>query len=532
MLKIEPTKQTRFILGNQVYEKLVSEDDLLHKINRHVDFSFVNDECRDLYCEDNGRPAKEPEMMVRAEIVQWLRVYSDREMRDAARYDVRVKWFLGIDICDAGFDFSLVSKFRSRLGVERHEMLFNKILEQIADKGFIPKNDISFTDATHVIANIAIPNTMKLIRQTNAKLLKLIEKSNKEIYEKVIGNFEDIAELVDTSSKKNNDYSLSTHQKKRNLEVLVRDTRQLVEVTEKLFGEKKESSHEVKESLDLLKKILDENIEESNGTTSEKKKKPTYRTPSAVDPDARHGAKSKTKKFTGYKGHFIENSNEIITAVDVTAGNVPDEDATLDLLKKQKEGIGIMPGKLGGDKKYGDGKTRKGILEEYNVEIIAPTKNKSGNNGLFTNDRFTYDSEKDSVTCPEGKTTHQHHINKKNGNKIFRFCGLCKDCPLKEKCTTNKTGRTININAYHEEYKRANEFKQTEEYKKVMSDRMKIERKQGEMKVHHGMDRARYWGLAKMKIQALLTATVVNIKRFVKLVEDGLREKISVSSVS
>lgn len=139
MLKIEPTKQTRFILGQQVYDQLVPEDDLLYKINKYVDFSFVNDECKDLYCEDNGRPAKEPEKMFRAEVVQWLRVYSDREMHDAARYDVRVKWFLGIDICDIGFDHSLLSKFRSRLGVERHEMIFNKILEQIAEKGFIPK---------------------------------------------------------------------------------------------------------------------------------------------------------------------------------------------------------------------------------------------------------------------------------------------------------------------------------------------------------------------------------------------------------
>ena len=532
MLKIEPTKQTRFILGQQVYEQLVPEDDFLYKLNQYADFSFVNEECKDLYCDDNGRPAKEPEKMFRAEVVQWLRAYSDREMQRAARYDILVKWFLGINIEDTGFNYSLLSKFRSRLGSERHEMIFNRILKQIAEKGFIPKNDISFTDATHVIANIAIPNTMKLIRQTNARLLRTIEKSDKEIYETVIGNFEDVKEIIDTSSKKNNDYNLSSQQKKRDLEVLVKDTYRLIEVTDILFSQKQSDYPKVKESIDFLKKILNENIEENDGTIVKKKKKPGDRTPSAVDSDARHGAKSKTKKFTGYKIHTIENSNEIITAVDATAGNVPDEDATDDLLKKQKEGIGIMPDKVGCDKKYGDGKTRKNIREEHGVEIVAPTKNKTNRTGLFSNDQFSYDKEKDSVTCPGGKTTYQYYTNKKNGDKNFRFCGLCKDCPLKDKCTTNKNGRTVNINAHHEEYKRAEEFNKTEEYKEIMSGRMKIERKQGEEKVHHGLDRARYWGLAKMKIQALLTATVVNLKRFVKLIEGELEAEVSVSSTS
>ena len=141
MLKIEPTKQTRFILGQQVYEQLVPEDDFLYKLNQYADFSFVNEECKDLYCDDNGRPAKEPEIMFRAEIVQYSRKYSDRAMERAARYDIMIKWFLGLDIWDICFDHSTLCTFRKRLGEGRHEKIFNKILEQIADKGFIPEND-------------------------------------------------------------------------------------------------------------------------------------------------------------------------------------------------------------------------------------------------------------------------------------------------------------------------------------------------------------------------------------------------------
>ena len=544
MLRIEKTKQTKFVFGPAAYEKLIDKDNILYKLNQYVDFSFVNEECKDLYCEDNGRPANEPEKMFRAETVQFFRNYSDRDMETAARYDILVKWFLGIDIDDTGFDYSTVSKFRARLGSERHEKIFNGLLGQIKCKGFIPDGGVSFTDATHMIANIAIPNTMKLIRQANAKLLRAIKKSDNGIHEKVTENFEKIDDLEDTSSKKNNDYGQSAQQKKRNFEGLVKDTYKLIHVTEALFAQKQDDHPEVKESLDLLKRILDENTEKTDGEEGEiiveKKEKPKDRTPSAVDPDARHGAKSKTKKFTGYKIHSVVNSNGIITGIDATEGNVPDEDATDDLLKKQKEGIGTTPDKLGSDKKYGDGKTRKKIRKNHGVEIVAPLKGKINRTGLFTNDQFRYDEEKNELTCPEGKTTNKYSVNE--GNKMFRFGRLCKNCPQRDKCTTSRTGRTVNINKYYGEYERAKEFNQTEEYKNIMSDRMMIERKQGEMKEHHSLKRALYWGLEKIKIQAILTAAVVNLKQFVKLLEDKssetsnregmLRVGVSVSSVS
>ncbi len=43
-------------------EELVPEDHLLRRINKAMDFSFIHDMCKDLYCPDNGRPAIEPEL--------------------------------------------------------------------------------------------------------------------------------------------------------------------------------------------------------------------------------------------------------------------------------------------------------------------------------------------------------------------------------------------------------------------------------------------------------------------------------------
>lgn len=47
-----------------------------------------------------------------------------------------------------------------------------------------------------------------------------------------------------------------------------------------------------------------------------------------------------------------------------------------------------------------------------------------------------------------------------------------------------------------------------------MRKRAQIEPKHAEMKRFHGLARAKYWGLPKVNIQAIITAIVVNVKRF------------------
>ena len=50
-----------------------------------------------------------------------------------------------------------------------------------------------------------------------------------------------------------------------------------------------------------------------------------------------------------------------------------------------------------------------------------------------------------------------------------------------------------------------------------MKQRAHIEPKQGEMKRYHGLERAKYWGLPKMNIQATISAIVVNVKRVITM---------------
>ena len=70
MLQKRQEKQQGMELA--IIGQLVPEDHLLRKIDRSVDFSFIQKLCEPLYCMDNGRPAIEPEMLFRMLFVGYL----------------------------------------------------------------------------------------------------------------------------------------------------------------------------------------------------------------------------------------------------------------------------------------------------------------------------------------------------------------------------------------------------------------------------------------------------------------------------
>ena len=107
--------QTKFLYSDEIYSKLIDANSLLERINKEFDFSFINEEVKDVYCEDNGRPSIPPVILYKATLVQRLKGLSDEEMERVAKYDIEIKHFLGIPIEDVSFDYSTLSVFRKRL---------------------------------------------------------------------------------------------------------------------------------------------------------------------------------------------------------------------------------------------------------------------------------------------------------------------------------------------------------------------------------------------------------------------------------
>ncbi len=202
--------------------------------------------------------------------------------------------------------------------------------------------------------------------------------------------------------------------------------------------------------------------------------------------------------------------NRTITSLLVTSAGVTDETFAIPLYEQQVS----KPSTLVGDGAFGTGKNRR-YFKQRKCTLVAPSQGQENPTKLFSKAMFTWDGK--TVTCPGGKTTDKYTINKRTKALVFRFKGRdCQNCPLKSQCTTGKY-RTITISHYQEEFDEAEKFNATPEYEVLMKKRPLIESKNSEIKHPHGLDRARYRGIDRMTIQALLTIIVVNLKNFIRL---------------
>ncbi|HSQ85297.1 MAG TPA: IS1182 family transposase [Desulfobacterales bacterium] len=500
MFSIPKIFQTTFIYGPDVYENLIPEDTILYKINQAIDFSFVNEACSDLYSLENGRPVTNtPERMFRSAIVQNLNDFSDRQMEHAARFDIITKWFIGIPIEDRSYDHSALGDFRDRLGEERWKELFFMILKQIEDAGLAKGNQS--VDATHVIANIAIPGTIGLIRQGIKALMEEIETVDAKLFEELGGK--------KTADKKEQLHTLKPEEKKTKLVEVVEEAIAIRDKAEKL------ESPLIKQKIEQLNQILNQNIEEEkNGKIQKKKEHVEDKLVSLVDKDARHGAKSDSKPFTGYKCNIMRSDDGFVTNIIGTAGNTYDGNVLVPLVDEKIENSSTPP-KIRGDTHYGSAENRY-QMSLRGITVVAPVIEDFNPTGLLSQDRFILDNT--GITCPAGNRTMISNYNKKEGTTTFYFKKeICSQCSLKDQCT-KQDGRTITIGKHHELVMEAKEYNKTQEFKDDMKERAHIEPKNAEMKRFHGMARAKYWGLQKVNVQFIITAIVVNVKRLANVI--------------
>jgi IS5 family transposase len=496
------------VFGPDIYTKLIPETHILYKVNKCVDFSFVNEACRNLYSQNQGRPVKNfPETMFRSAIVQYLMDYSDREMEQAARYHIVIKWFLGIPVEDTSYDHSALGDFRYRLGEEMWKKLFFMILKQIEDAGFAKGNQ--YVDATHVISNIAIPGTIGLIRQGIRALMEEIEKVDPRLYEEMGGK--------KAADKKEKVHTLKPEEKKKKLVEVVEEARTLRGKAEEL------ESPSIKQKIEQLNQILNENTEEKIGEIQKKEDHVKNKLVSLVDKDARHGAKSDKKTFTGYKANVMKSEDGFVTNIETTPGNTYDGDVLLPLVDEMTSN-GYKPEKVVGDTHYGSAENRFQMLQRK-ITLVAPLKEEFNPAGLFSQQKFNLDET--GISCPAGNRTMISNFSEKDGTKTFYFKKeICGQCVLKNKCTKQER-RTVTIGKHHELIVEAKEYNKTQNFKDDMKERSHIEPKHSEMKLLHGLVRARYWGLPKVNIQSIITSIAVNVKRLANVIFSGRCPKTS-----
>ena len=194
-----------------------------------------------------------------------------------------------------------------------------------------------------------------------------------------------------------------------------------------------------------------------------------------------------------------------------------DNQPLLDLVRWVRFRWQLNPKIAVGDTKYGTAINIAG-LEDDGIRAFLPTMNPSRSKKLYSLDRFTYDAERNIYVCPQGQELHCLGRSNTMGHWNYRADSkICNQCPVKSKCTTGKSGRSIARSYYQDYLDKVKTYVGTEAYKKALRKRQVwVEPLFGEGKQWHQMRYFRLRRLKKVNIESLIRAAGQNIKRLLK----------------
>jgi transposase len=135
--------------------ELVPKDHLLRKIDKAIDFSFIYEKVKELYCADNGRPAVDPVVLFKMLFIGYLfGIRSEQRLVREIEVNVAYRWFLGFTLTDKVPHASTFSQNRRRRFNESgvYQDIFDEIVLQAVKRKMVDGKTL-YTDSTHLKAS-------------------------------------------------------------------------------------------------------------------------------------------------------------------------------------------------------------------------------------------------------------------------------------------------------------------------------------------------------------------------------------------
>jgi transposase len=148
---------------------------------RDVLGSIYDDEDFSELFEVRGRPAITPWRLAPVTVMQFSEGLSDRQAAEAVRARIDWKYAFGLRLSDPGFDFSVLSEFRSRL-IEggKEELLLEKLLEECKKRGYLKMRGRQRTDSTHVLGALRVLSKWERTAETMRTALNALASVDPE----------------------------------------------------------------------------------------------------------------------------------------------------------------------------------------------------------------------------------------------------------------------------------------------------------------------------------------------------------------
>src|SRR5712691_7163837 len=410
-----------------------------------------------------GRPSLPATRMAAVLALQALHDYSDRETAEAARFDVRWKMAIGAPLDDKGFDPSSLVYWRNRIAKSARPHRVNDAVRKIVEEtGVLRGRRRRAVDSTILADAVATQDTVTQLVAAIRKVARVVPGAAGQVAAVCTGHD------YSKPGKPEIDWD-DPPAKDALVSALVNDANALVAALQD-----RDLDEQAASALALLALVAGQDVEPAEGSDGTDgrwriaRKVAEDRVISTVDPDARHTRKSPGARRDGYRAHVAadpetgiitdekltraagaENSDPAVAeeflAAETTgddsrrAGAAPEATRSCDSSAGGSGGGGGGEEPLAwyGDSAYGTGDLRGAICDAGHQAVIKPRPLRPPVEGGFTAGDFTVSEEQGTVTCPAG------HAVPLSRTRVATFGVLCRDCPLRARCTTCKTGRKL-----------------------------------------------------------------------------------------
>jgi hypothetical protein len=488
-------------------------------------FSFLCDYRRELFDDDfqtqleamyrddgSGKECVPPALLAMALLLQGYSKASDSEAVELAACDARWQLVLGcLGSDDAPFSQGTLFNFRERLIA--HDM-DRKLLERTRDlarrtgafdfKQLPKKLDVA-VDSSPLTGAGRVEDTFNLLAHAAWKVVLCVAEVHGRPAELLVDEL-GIPLLAEPSIKKALDIDWSdSAAKTAALNRLLRE----IDALEKWVGANlsaEAGKPPMQDQLALLEHLRGQDLEpdpEGGGHRIERGVAKDRRV-SVEDPDMRHGRKTKTKAFNGYKRHIaVDLHTKLILAVTVSPANEPERDS-LPTLVDRLDALQLELARMYFDRGYVESET-VAVLMADGVEIICKPWRQS-NGDKFNKTDFELDFSNQTVTCPDGQTRPMLL------GEVARFePEVCNACQLKSKCTSSDRGRGLRVAANEPLQAKLRVIQGSEEGRARLRERVAVEHSLAHVSQRQG-NRARYVGKRKNEYDLTRTAVLVNLQ--------------------
>jgi hypothetical protein len=511
---------------------LLPEGSVFAFLARHRRELFPDEFTADLFPSRTGRPSLPADLVGSVLVLKELYDLSDPQTADALKYDLRWKVACGRSLLETSFDPSTLVYWRKRIAASgRPHRVFDAVAEVIAQTGILRGKRKRCVDSTVFDDAVATQDTVTQLTAAMRKVARAVPGAAAVI--------KGVCRL-DYGKAGKPDIDWDDPQAKEQLvSDLVNDALAVLEALTGPGAPQRDDA--AADALGLLALVAGQDVEPAEGSDGTDgrwriaRKVAPDRVISTVDTEARHTRKSRSSRRDGFRGHVAaEPETGLVTDCEMTMaagqGSTDAENGVKMAVRDRFTGGGTGPAdgtaagtgdtadgppagglEIYGDSAYGTGDARAEYRDAGLGTVIKPGPLRPAVPGGFTIDDFTVDEDAGTVTCPAGVT----RMMSTRRNVVFG--AACAGCPLRDRCTTAKDGRSMSIHPHEGLLRAARAQARTSEFRQAYPTRSAIERIIAWTATRSGHRiRLRYLGTAKNDAWLHTRCAAVNLRTLLR----------------